>query len=170
MSSTASSTIVIEPIREDHVEGFRDALDIVARERKYLIFLEAPPIEAMLAFVRDNIVAGHPHMVAVADGEVVGWCDIRRGARDAESHCGSLGMGIVPGYRDRGLGRRLITATLDAAKASGLHRVELNARAENLRAIALYERVGFEHEGVARDAVKIDGRYFDSVKMGLIFD
>lgn len=170
MASTDSSTIVIEPIREDHVEGFRDALDIVAREREYLIFLEAPPIEAMLAFVRGNIEAGHPHMVAVADGKVVGWCDIRRGARDAKSHCGTLGMGIVPGYRDRGLGRRLIIATLDAAKAAGLHRVELNAHAHNLRAIALYERVGFEHEGIARDAVKIDGRYIDSVKMALLFD
>lgn len=170
MNSTENSTIVIEPIREDHVEGFRDALDIVAREREYLIFLEAPPIEAMLAFVRGNIEAGHPHMVAVADGKVVGWCDIRRGARDAESHCGTLGMGIVPGYRDRGLGKRLIIATLDAAKAAGLHRVELNAHAHNLRAIALYERVGFKHEGIASDAVKIDGRYIDSVKMALLFD
>lgn len=161
--------IRIEPIREDHVEGFREALDIVARERKYLIFLEAPPFSAMLAFVRDNIAAGHPHMVAVADGKVVGWCDIRRATRDAQAHCGVLGMGIVPGYRDRGLGRRLITAALDAARAAGLHRVELNAHADNLRAIALYERVGFEHEGIARDAVKIDGRYIDSVNMALIF-
>ncbi len=161
--------IRIEPIREDHVEGFREALDIVARERKYLIFLEAPPVPAMLAFVRDNIAAGHPHMVAVVHGKVVGWCDIRRGARDAESHCGTLGMGIIPGYRDRGLGKRLIAATLDAAKAAGMHRVELNAHADNLRAIALYERVGFEHEGVARDAVRIDARYIDSVKMAMIF-
>lgn len=162
--------IRIEPIREDHIEGFRDALDIVARERKYLIFLEAPPIEASLAYVRDNIAGGHPHMVAVVDGKVVGWCDIRRGSRDAEAHCGSLGMGIIPGYRDRGLGRRLITAVLDAARAAGMHRVELNARVENSRAIALYEKVGFQHEGIARDAVKIDGRYFDSVKMALLFD
>ncbi|MND38455.1 putative acetyltransferase YhhY [compost metagenome] len=162
--------IHIEAIREDHVEGFRDALDIVARERKYLIFLEAPPIEAMLAFVRDNIAGGHPHMVAVADGKVVGWCDIRSGSRDAEAHCGTLGMGIIPGYRDRGIGRRLITVVLDAARAAGMHRIELNARVENERAIALYEKVGFQHEGIARHAVKIDGRYFDSVKMGLLFE
>ncbi|MEV4605898.1 GNAT family N-acetyltransferase [Neorhizobium sp. LMR1-1-1.1] len=162
--------IRIEPIREDHVEGFREALDIVARERKYLIFLEAPPIEASLAYVRDNIAGGHPHMVAVADGRVVAWCDIRRAARDAQAHCGTLGMGIIPGYRDRGLGRRLIAAVLDASRAAGLRRIELNAHADNLRAIALYEKVGFEHEGIARHAVKIDGHYIDSVKMALLFD
>lgn len=162
--------IVIEPIREDHVEGFREALDIVARERKYLVFLEAPPVEAMLSFVRNNIAGGHPHMVAVADGKVVGWCDIRRGARDAQAHCGVLGMGIIPGYRDRGLGRKLMLATLEAAKAASMHRVELHAHADNLRAIALYEKVGFRHEGLARDAIRIDGRYMDSVLMAMIFE
>lgn len=162
--------IVIEPIREDHVEGFREALDIVARERKYLVFLEAPPVEAMLSFVRGNIAAGHPHMVAVADGKVVGWCDIRRGTRDAEAHSGVLGMGIIPGCRDRGLGRRLILATIAEARAAGMHRIELHAHADNLRAIALYEKVGFSHEGVARDAIRIDGRYVDSVLMAMILE
>lgn len=163
------SSVLVEPIREEHVEGFREALDIVARERKYLIFLEAPPIDAMRSFVRDNIAAGHPHMVAVADGRVVGWCDIRPESRDAQAHCGVLGMGIIPGYRDRGFGRTLILATLEAARLAGMHRVELHAHADNFRAIALYEKVGFLREGVARDAVKIDGRYIDSVFMGMIF-
>jgi RimJ/RimL family protein N-acetyltransferase len=160
--------ISIESIRDEHVESFRTALDIVARERKYLIFLEAPSVEQMRAFVRDNIVAGHPHKVAVAGGQVVGWCDIRRGVRDAQAHCGVLGMGIIPGYRDRGLGRELMLAALDAARAAGLHRVELHAHADNVRAIALYEKVGFAHEGLAHDAVRIDGRYIDSVLMAMI--
>jgi RimJ/RimL family protein N-acetyltransferase len=169
--------ITIEPIREDHVEGFREALDTVAREKKYLIFTEAPSVEHMLAFVRSNIAAGHPHMVALGggraegrgEGRVVGWCDIRAKERAVQSHVGVLGMGIVPGYRDRGIGRLLITAALDAARAKGLHRVELDAHGDNLRAIALYEKVGFVHEGVARDAVRHDGGFVDSVKMGLIF-
>jgi RimJ/RimL family protein N-acetyltransferase len=46
----------------------------------------------------------------------------------------------------------------------------LNVHADNLRAIRLYEKVGFAHEGVARDAVKIDGRYIDAVNMAIIFD
>lgn len=163
------SEITIEPIADRHVAGFRSALDSVARERKYLIFQEAPPLDAMTAFVRDNIARGNPHFVAVAEGRVVGWCDIRREARDAQAHGGVLGMGIVDGYRDRGLGRRLIGATLEAARAAGFHRVELDAHGDNLRAIALYEKVGFVHEGIARDAVRLDGRFIDSVRMAVIF-
>jgi hypothetical protein len=32
-------------IAEEHIPGFRDALDVVAREKKFLAFLEAPPLE-----------------------------------------------------------------------------------------------------------------------------
>ncbi|WP_370868953.1 GNAT family N-acetyltransferase [Ectorhizobium quercum] len=167
---TTADGIAIEAIREDHVEGFRKALDVVARERRYLIFLEAPPLKAMRAFVQDMMAKGNPHFVALAGGEVVGWCDIRRHEREAVSHRGALGMGIVPGFRDKGLGTRLIATTLDAARKAGLHRVELDVYADNPRAIALYEKAGFVREGVARDAVRIDGVYRDSIWMSTILD
>lgn len=161
--------ITVEPIREDHIEGFHRSLDMVSRERKYLTLLEAPPLAEVRIFVRDMIANGHPQFVAVADGKVVGWCDIRRHDRPSHAHRGTLGMGIIAGYRDKGLGARLMTAALDAARRLGLHRVELDVHADNHRAIALYEKIGFLREGVARDAVKIDGRFIDSIRMAMIF-
>lgn len=41
----------IIPITEQYIEGFRSAVDSVAREKKYLAFLEAPPFELT---VREN--------------------------------------------------------------------------------------------------------------------
>ena len=161
-------TVTIKPIRAEHVESFHRALDAVSRERKYLSFLEAPPLEAVRAFVLDMIGNGHPQFVAIADNTVVGWCDIRRQSRDTRVHCGTLGMGILPAYRDKGLGGRLMRQTLDAARQCGLHRVELSVHADNARAIALYEKIGFVHEGRGRDAVLIDGRYIDSLNMAII--
>lgn len=166
---TSAAAIPIESIREEHVESFHRALDTVSRERKYLSFLEAPPLEDVRPFVLDNIENGHPQVVAVVGGEVVGWCDIRRHPRPIHAHCGTLGMGIIPGYRDKGLGTRLIRAAVGQARERGFHRVELHVHADNLRAIALYEKVGFVREGVARDAVKIDGRYIDSISMAVVF-
>lgn len=165
-----SETIAIESIREDHIESFHTALDTVSRERKYLSFLEAPPLDSTRTFVLGMIEGGHPQFVAVTDDGVVGWCDIRRHDRPSHAHRGTLGMGIIPGYRDKGLGTRLISATLDAARELGLHRIELDVHADNLRAIALYEKVGFVHEGIARDAVKIDGRFIDAIQMAVVFD
>jgi RimJ/RimL family protein N-acetyltransferase len=77
-------------------------------------------------------------------------------------------MGIVPTYRGRGLGARLINATLKAAFGAGFVRIELDVQADNERAIALYERVSFVREGIIRDAVFADGAYGDANTMPLI--
>ncbi|MDM9644383.1 GNAT family protein [Rhizobium sp. S163] len=159
---------VIEPIAERHIESFHQALDTVARERRYLTFLEAPPLESTRDFVRDMIANGHSQFVAVSDGSVIGWCDIRRHSQPVHAHGGSLGMGLVPAFRGQGLGERLIRLTVDDALAKGLLRIELSVHADNVRAIRLYERVGFVREGVGRHAVCIDGRFLDVIQMALV--
>ena len=53
----------IRPIAEDHIPSFRETLDAVAREQKFLSFLEAPPLEQMRHFVLNNIKEGHPQFV-----------------------------------------------------------------------------------------------------------
>ena len=63
----------IAPIEERYIESYRAAVDSVARERVYLAFLEAPPLESTVEFVRENIRGGRPQFVALIDGGVVGW-------------------------------------------------------------------------------------------------
>jgi len=128
--------IDIVPIREGLIEGFHAALDVVARERLYLALIEAPPIEAVRQFVCRNIANGYPQLLALADGRVVGWYGVTPNSRPTEQHCGVLGMGLLPAWRGRGLGKRLLEQTLQAARAFGLTRVELRVRADNGRAIA----------------------------------
>jgi hypothetical protein len=62
----------IIPITQDHIDRFHRTLDFVARERRYLAFLEAPPIQSTRAFVCDMIKRGYPQYVAVAAEDVVG--------------------------------------------------------------------------------------------------
>ena len=70
--------------------------------------------------------------------------------------------------RERGLGRSPVCATIDAARAFGLKRVELTVHADNVRAIRLYERVGFRLEGTLRQSVFIDGNYKNLHMMAII--
>jgi RimJ/RimL family protein N-acetyltransferase len=160
--------VKILPIAPEHIPGFWRTLDVVARERKYLVLTEAPPMESTREFVMNNIAARNPQLVALDKDEVVGWCDVRRDHWPAHAHCGTLGMGLLPEFRGKGLGRRLMEAALAAAHDEGFVRVELTAHADNLRAIALYEKLGFQREGVTRDSVCIDGRLIDSVVMARI--
>ncbi len=162
--------IEIVPASEPYVEGFHCCLDGVAREKKYLIFQEAPPLERMREFVLGNIRNDVPQFFAVEDGIVVGWCDITTPPYCALAHSGSLGMGLDKEHRMQGIGRRLLSATLDKAKANGLERIELGVYTANAPAIRLYESFGFTREGMKRHHVKIDGAFFDSILMALFFD
>ncbi|MET4388709.1 ribosomal protein S18 acetylase RimI-like enzyme [Bradyrhizobium sp. F1.4.3] len=161
--------IEIIAISETHIESFHRALDTVARERRYLAFLEAPPLEAARVFVLDMIARGHPQFVALSGGEVVGWCDVRRHPRPIYAHAGILGMGLLPPFRGQGIGTRLIRTALAAAQATGITRVELTVRETNRNAIALYERVGFAVEGLSRNAVKVDCVYENVIQMAVLF-
>jgi putative acetyltransferase len=103
------------------------------------------------------------------DGDrVVGWADILPAWPQATCHRGGLGMGVLPEYRRRGLGRRLLVAAIEKAWSKGMTRVELETRADKLAAIALYESVGFQREGMVRNAMRFDGKYYDCVSMGLL--
>jgi RimJ/RimL family protein N-acetyltransferase len=160
--------VSIEPIRLEHADGYRRALDIVARERRYLVLLEALPETETLNFVKANLESGNPMMVAVAGQEVTGWCDIRRDFFPSRAHRGTLGMGVVPQWRGRGVGRRLLDATMAEARRVGFNRVELDVYADNARAIALYQRAGFVREGVIRHASLIDGVFRDAILMAIV--
>lgn len=162
--------IEIAPIREEHIEGYHAALDTVAREKHYLTFLEAPPLDALRSYAARAIRGDFIQHVAVADGRVVGWCDIDIPTRPVLRHTGTLGIGIVPGYRDQGLGARLILSALDAARQRGLVRVSLYVRTDNTRAVRLYERLGFVHEGRLRRELRVDGIDYDNFTMAIFLD
>lgn len=163
-------TIDIVPIREDLIDGFHAALDAVCRERVYLAFLEAPPIEETRAFLRGNMAKGTPQLLATSADRVVGWCDVNPVQRPTMRHSGVLGIGLLGEYRGRGLGEKLMLMTLEAAHMFGLTRVELSVRHDNARALGLYRKVGFEIEGRKRHAVLVDGVFHDLIIMGRLFD
>jgi len=154
-------TIEIAPIERRHIAGFRDVLDSVARERRFLAYTEAPPITQVRRFVLNNLKDGTAHFVALDDGRVVGWCDIAPKPRELMRHSGVVGMGIAASHRGRGLGRRLLATTMDTAVAGGLTRIELVVRTDNTAAVGLYREFGFETEGVCRRYIVVDGTSFD---------
>ena len=152
----------------DRAEAFWRALDVVARERRYLLSLEAPPMETTRSFVSDLITKGASQFFAVSNGLVVGWCDIVRHDRPGMSHSGHLGMGVIPSHRAQGIGRTLLRKTIDDSFSKGLERIELEVFASNQRAHRLYVQSGFVEEGRKHNARFLDGEYDDFIIMSLL--
>ena len=78
-----------------------------------------------------------------ANGRSPEYCGTIQGVRTGEG-CGSIqNLGIVAGYRDRGLGTSLLYQSLRGFRQAGLNRVSLEVTADNEGAIRLYRRHGF---------------------------
>lgn len=80
-------------------------------------------------------------------GRVVGFLAgrVRRGAMHVE------GLAVEGGARRHGVGRALVRASVEYARATRLRAVGLHVSVANLAAIALYEAEGFDVAGRLRD-------------------
>lgn len=130
--------------------------------------LEAPAANRFQAFVANIVKRRWPQFVAIEGENIVGWCDAIPGdANTGSAHVARLGMGVVREHRRRGIGRRLVEATLAQARRIGLEKIELGVYASNHAAIALYRKLGFAEEGRKKRSRLVDGVYEDVVLMAI---
>ena len=77
-----------------------------------------------------------------------------------------LTMGVSPEARGLGIGRALLDAALSKLRADGVIEIlYLTVRADNIAAIRLYERCGFEKLALLERDTQIGDRYYDGVLM-----
>lgn len=109
---------------------------------------------------------GQLALVAEVNGEVVGFLEFVNGRRRRTQHSGSLSIFIQHGFREIGIGSLLIKTLLKWARLAPLiEKVTLAVFSTNIRAIAVYQKLGFLVEGRCPRDMKIDGEYVDSVLM-----
>jgi RimJ/RimL family protein N-acetyltransferase len=88
---------------------------------------------------------------------------------DADTRSCTFRTLIGPRGRGRGLGTEATRLTVGHGfEQLGLHRIQLEAYAHNLRALHVYEKVGFVVEGVRRETELRDGEWVDEVMMALL--
>lgn len=110
---------------------------------------------------------GHTRLVAVIDGKAIGSAGLHPADQPRRSHVASIGMAVHDAYAGRGAGSALMAALVDHAdRWLNYRRLELTVYVDNARAIALYERFGFQREGIMRAYAWRDGDYVDALAMG----
>lgn len=76
---------------------------------------------------------------------------------------------LDPAFWSKGYGSEATQLMVDYAfKTLNLNRIQLHVCAENTPAIKIYERVGFQKEGVLRQAMYRNGNYVDFWVMGIL--
>ena len=91
---------------------------------------------------RTIVDPGGQILFAVVDGECVGCCALVP-MKDREFELAK--MAVSPRFHGRGIGKRLLSAAIDAGKAAGARRLYLETNHKLTPAIRLYESFGFRH-------------------------
>lgn len=106
------------------------------------------------------------NLVAVVDGKVVGMFSLHTFTRPRRHHAAAIGLTVQDDWHGKGVGTALMRAGIDLADNwLNLMRLELEVYTDNEAAVRLYERFGFEREGVLRRHAYRDGHYVDSYSM-----
>lgn len=109
---------------------------------------------------REYVVGGH------RDGVLAGIGGLSGVAGSKLRHKALLwGMYLRDDARGTGLADAIVQALLSRARGEGFRQVLLTVAAENVAALRLYRRWGFERYGVEPDAVRSGSGYFAEVLM-----
>ena len=139
-------------------EGIEDRIATLETEEKseahVAAWLFAQPLER------------HPIIVAVDDGQIIGWAALRPYShRCAHAGIADLSIYVARTKRGQGVGRMLLAAVEDRAAGAGFHKIVLFALARNQAGRALYTRRGFREVGVFRQHGTLDGQSVDVLIM-----
>jgi L-phenylalanine/L-methionine N-acetyltransferase len=156
------SDIVIRAMEPADLPDITEAWN---QPRAYAGTLQLPYTSLEARQARYAAHAGSTRLVAVIEGKAIGMIFLSR-EENRRAHVGSIGMTVHDAYAGRGAGSALMAAVVDLADNwLQLKRLELSVYADNARAIALYERFGFEREGLSRAYAWRDGAFVDSLAM-----
>ena len=95
-------------------------------------------------------------IVAENEGHIIGMLNFRDGERKRIVHLGELGMSVNKAWRNRGIGRALLSTLIQWAQEHPvIEKVCLDVFATNAGAIALYTSLGFQEEGRMKREIKL---------------
>jgi putative acetyltransferase len=153
-------------VRAQEPQDMSDITELLNQPRVIWGTLQTP-FTSVAARVKRSEAAppGWTPIVAVVAGKVIGQAGLNR-LDGRRGHVGVVGMSVHDDFAGRGVGTALLAALTELAdRWLGLRRIELTVWTDNAPAIALYERFGFEREGLHRAFAFRDGEYVDALAM-----
>lgn len=111
-------------------------------------------------------------IVAEWNRNIIGVLTLQRGFYQKYAHHGTVGMIVAKNWRQKGIGKALLTTLIQWADYNPLiEKLCLEVLASNKKAIGLYKSFGFVEEGRQVKQVKTGpGKYDDIVIMGKLLD
>ncbi|HDX9590086.1 TPA: GNAT family N-acetyltransferase [Bacillus pseudomycoides] len=106
-------------------------------------------------------------LVAEVSGRIVGFSRCEGNKLKRTSHKVEFGVCVLQEYWGYGIGKNFLIESINWADSHEIKKITLNVLETNEKAKDLYERYGFEVEGILKnDKVLSDGNYYHTILMG----
>lgn len=166
-----TQTVLVRVAVEDDAADLLALRQIVFGETEYMLWGPAEfkdsEEDERRRIGRLNAANNSRCLVAIADGEIVGFLNAMGSPVNRLRHATTLAIGVRRSHWGCGAGSALLKEALSWSRVAGLVRLELTVHIRNQRAVALYLRHGFEVEGTRRKSLLVDGRYVDEYLMSV---
>lgn len=160
---------IIREIRINDVENFNKLLDSVINQSEYLLFNPGEhqiSIQNQTLFLEEMITTSNSTIiVAELNDTLIGYVTIQGGKTNRNRHAAKIAMGLLPTFRNKGIGFKLLQETEAWAVRRQLHRLELTVVTENEPAYRLYEKFGFKVEGKKEQTLYFNDKYYNEFMM-----
>jgi RimJ/RimL family protein N-acetyltransferase len=170
VAADGTEFIIREPSSSD-AKAMMRYINSVIREKRSGIIMDRPvTLKQEQAWLKDRLqeIRKRTAVILLAEtgGRVVGNCHASRRPWK-ERHRASIGIALVREARGKGLGRALMSATMDLSikRMTGLESFDLSVLDYNETAQRLYGGLGFVEVGTIPKAMKEDGEYTDEKVM-----
>jgi phosphinothricin acetyltransferase len=161
----------IRAYTRDDLEATRQIYNQAVRETTWSWRWEELTDPEWQAYARVHSSGRQTFLVAEADGTVVGFANTGPfRSPDGYELTAEESVYVTPEFQGRGIGRDLLAALIERARAQGLHALMAGIDAGNATSLALHAKLGFVEVGRLPQVAHKFGRWLDLVFLELLLD
>lgn len=160
----------LEPMIVEDAKNLQEFFSLIGGETNFVSFekSESPNFEACKSLLESTKDAPNYAYCIKEDGKIIASLTANtRNGRSRERHKSDFGIGVSKEHWGKGIGSLLIEKVIDESKKNSISKITLKVSEKNTRAIKLYEKYGFEVEGVYKKDMLINGVMETGVSMAL---
>lgn len=165
-----SATVTIRPATEADLEAITRIYNDAGVGTTASYDLEPVSVDERREWLERHTSSNHPVLVAVADGEVLGFAGYGS-FRDKAGYGQTVehSVYVADGARALGVGRMLMLALIDRARGDGIHVMVGVLDADNDASVAFHRKLGFVEVGRMPQVGRKFDRWLDALLMQLTF-
>ena len=164
-----NNTYIIREAVPDDAEKMISYLNQVGGEsdnllhggNEFLVPVEGVKRKLAMSKDSDNSIV----LIALENEQIIARAELEGYYAQRIRHRAKFSISVKKAYWDQGIGTEMIKKIIEQAKKMNIRIIELEVITDNVRAVALYHKMGFTDIGIYKDYFYVNGIFKDAIVM-----